>query len=146
MYALIYVRKCEYIFLGMYRSTFMCIFVWTYVFMMYVCLYVLCKYVRMHICTCAYIYICLYVCKNRLCGLVVRVSGYRFRGPGFDPRYYQIFCVVVGLERGPLSLVSSIEELLELKSSGSRSRKQRLTAVGTRWLTTWHPSIRKIWH
>jgi hypothetical protein len=41
----------------------------------------------------------------------------------------------VGLERGPLNLVSlvrSIEELLEQKGSGSRSRKQRLTAVGTR--------------
>ena len=63
---------------------------------------------------------------------MVRVSGYRYRGPGFDPRRYQIFWVVVGLERGPLSLVRSIEELLEWKSSGSRSRKQRLTAVGTR--------------
>jgi len=31
----------------------------------------------------------------------------------FDSRRYQIFWVVVGLERGPLSLVSSIEELLE---------------------------------
>jgi len=50
---------------------------------------------------------------DRLCGLVVRVSGYRYRGPGFDPRRYQIFCVVVGLERGPISLVWSIEELLE---------------------------------
>ena len=29
--------------------------------------------------------------KYRLCGLVVRVSGYRYRGPGFDPRRYQIF-------------------------------------------------------
>ena len=29
--------------------------------------------------------------KDRLCGLVVRVSGYRYRGPGFDPRRYQIF-------------------------------------------------------
>jgi hypothetical protein len=38
----------------------------------------------------------------------------------------------VGLERGPLSLVRSIEELLEQKSSGSSSRKQRLMAVGTR--------------
>ena len=28
---------------------------------------------------------------NRLGGLVVRVSGYRYRGPGFDPRRYQIF-------------------------------------------------------
>jgi len=40
-------------------------------------------------------------------GLVVRISGYRYRDPGFDPRRYQIFWVVVGLERGPLSLVRS---------------------------------------
>ena len=56
------------------------------------------------------------VCRpflDRLCGLVVRVSGYRDRGLGFDSRRYQIFLVVVGLERGPLSLVRSIEELLE---------------------------------
>jgi len=44
---------------------------------------------------------------DRLCGLVVRVSGYRYRGPGFDPRRYQIFWVVVGLERGPLSFMRS---------------------------------------
>ena len=50
---------------------------------------------------------------DRLCGLVVRVSGYRYRGLGFDSRRYQIFWVVVGLKRGPLSLVRSIEELLE---------------------------------
>jgi len=65
--------------------------------------------------TYAYIYIYIY---DRLCGLVVRVSGYRYRGSGFDPRRNQIFWVVVGLERGPLSLVSlvrSIEELLEWK-------------------------------
>ena len=51
--------------------------------------------------------------SDRLCGIVVRVSGYRYRGLGFDSRRYQIFRVVVGLERGPLSLVRSIEELLE---------------------------------
>ena len=50
--------------------------------------------------------------KDRLCGLVVRVSGYRYRDLGFDSRRYQIFWVIVGLERGPLSLVRSIEELL----------------------------------
>jgi hypothetical protein len=38
----------------------------------------------------------------------------------------------VGLERGPLSLVSVSEELTEWKSSGSGSRKSRLTAVGIR--------------
>jgi hypothetical protein len=52
---------------------------------------------------------------DRLCGLVVRVSGYRYKGLGFDPRRYQIFWVVVGPERGPLSLVRSTEELFELK-------------------------------
>ena len=29
--------------------------------------------------------------SERLCGLVVRVSGYRYRGLGFDSRRYQIF-------------------------------------------------------
>jgi hypothetical protein len=52
---------------------------------------------------------------DRLCGLVVRVPGYRFRGPGFDSWRYQIFSEVVGLERGPLSLVRIIEELLDGK-------------------------------
>ena len=53
---------------------------------------------------------------DHLCGLVVRVSGHRHRGLGFDSRRYQIFWVAVGLERGALSLVSlvrSIEKLLE---------------------------------
>jgi hypothetical protein len=34
---------------------------------------------------------------------------------GFDSRIYQIFWEVVGLKRGPLSLVSKIEELLDRK-------------------------------
>jgi hypothetical protein len=50
----------------------------------------------------------------------------------FDSRRYQIFFEVVGLERGPLSLVLVTEELLEWTTSGSGSRKSRLTAVGTR--------------
>jgi hypothetical protein len=50
---------------------------------------------------------------DRLCGLVVRVLGNRSRDPGFDSRRYQIFWVVVGLERGPLSLVSTTEELTD---------------------------------
>jgi hypothetical protein len=52
---------------------------------------------------------------DRLCGLVLRVSGYRSRGSGFDSRPYQIFWEVGGLERGPLSFVRTIEELLEWK-------------------------------
>jgi hypothetical protein len=54
---------------------------------------------------------------DRLCGLAVRVPSYRSRGPGSDSRRYQIFWEVVGLERGPLSLLSTTEELLERESS-----------------------------
>jgi hypothetical protein len=54
-------------------------------------------------------------CKSTVTtsGLVVIVPGYRSRGPGFDSRHCQIFREVVGLERGPLSLVRITEELLE---------------------------------
>jgi hypothetical protein len=54
---------------------------------------------------------------DRLCGLVVRVLGYRSGGPGSIPGTTKKKVVV--LERGPLSLVSTIEELLEKKSSDS---------------------------
>jgi hypothetical protein len=50
---------------------------------------------------------------DRICGLVFRVPGDSSRGPGFDSRPYQIFWEVRGLERGPLSLVITTEELLE---------------------------------
>jgi hypothetical protein len=69
---------------------------------------------------------------DRLCGLVVRVPSYRSRGPRFDSRCYQIFREVVGLEWGPLSLVSITEELLEWKNSGSGFRKPRLMVMGIR--------------
>jgi hypothetical protein len=38
---------------------------------------------------------------------------------GFDFQHYQMFREVVGLERDPLSLVTTIEELLGSKSSSS---------------------------
>jgi hypothetical protein len=44
---------------------------------------------------------------------VIRVLDYRSMGPGFDSR--AIKKRVEGLERGPLSLVSTIEELLDRK-------------------------------
>jgi hypothetical protein len=46
-------------------------------------------------------------------------SWLQTQSPGFDSRRYLIIWEVVGLERGPLSLVSTIEELLGRKSSGS---------------------------
>jgi hypothetical protein len=50
---------------------------------------------------------------DRLSRLVVTVPDYRSSGPGFDSRRYQIFCEMVGVERGPLSLVMITEELPE---------------------------------
>jgi hypothetical protein len=49
-----------------------------------------------------------------LCGLVVRVLGYRSGGPGLIPGTTRKK-KVVGLERGALSLVSTTEELLDRK-------------------------------
>jgi hypothetical protein len=50
---------------------------------------------------------------NNVCGLVVRVLGYRSGGPGSIPGTTRKN--IVGLERGPLSLVSTTEELLDRK-------------------------------
>jgi hypothetical protein len=46
-------------------------------------------------------------------------SWLQIQRPGFDSLRYQIFLEVVGLERGPFSLVSTTEELLGRKRSGS---------------------------
>jgi hypothetical protein len=51
--------------------------------------------------------------SDRLCGLVVRVLGYRSGGPGSILGTTKK--KVVGLERGSLSLVSTSEELLDRK-------------------------------
>jgi hypothetical protein len=56
----------------------------------------------------------LYRPGDRLCGLVVRVLGYRSGGPGSIPGTTRKK-KLVGLERGPLSLVSTTEELLDRK-------------------------------
>jgi hypothetical protein len=45
----------------------------------------------------------------------------------------------MGLERGPLSLVSTIEELLERKNVAAPVYKAENTTVGSVTLTTWHP-------
>jgi hypothetical protein len=57
--------------------------------------------------------------SDRLCGLVVRVLGYRSGGPGSIPGTSRFSGggggTVVGLEQGPLSLMSTTEELLDSK-------------------------------
>jgi hypothetical protein len=78
--------------------------------------------------------------SNLICNTLISVwpplwssgqsSGYRSRGPGFDSPLCQILWEVVRLVPGPLNLVSITEDQLEWKSSGSGSRKPRLTAVG----------------
>jgi hypothetical protein len=55
---------------------------------------------------------------DRLCGLVVRVLATDPEVPGSIHGHYKKK-IVVGLERGPLSLVSTNEELLGRNSSGS---------------------------
>jgi hypothetical protein len=52
--------------------------------------------------------------RYRLCGLVDRALGYRSGGPGSIPVTTR-GRKVVGLERGPLSLVSTTEELFDVK-------------------------------
>jgi hypothetical protein len=52
--------------------------------------------------------------NDRLCGIVVRVFGYRSGGPGSFPGT-TIKKKVVGLEWGPFSLMSTTEELLDRK-------------------------------
>jgi hypothetical protein len=49
----------------------------------------------------------------------------------------------VGLEWSPLSLVSTIEELLERKSRGSGLENRDHGRRGSAALTSRHPSIRK---
>jgi hypothetical protein len=51
---------------------------------------------------------------DRLCGLVVRVLGYRSGAPGPIPGTTRKK-KVVSLERRPLSLVSTTDELLDRK-------------------------------
>jgi hypothetical protein len=59
------------------------------------------------------IFASVYLRKDHLCGLVVRVHGYRSGGPGSIPGTTKK--KVVGLERGPLTLESTTEELLDRK-------------------------------
>jgi hypothetical protein len=77
-------------------------------------------------------------------------SWLQIRRPGFDSRHYQIFWgekkgkQVVGLERGPLSLVSTTVELLDRKVAASVYKTEN-TAVGIRHADHVALFIRKSW-
>jgi hypothetical protein len=77
--------------------------------------------------------------------LEIMFCGYRSRGPGFDSRRFQIFWEAVGLERGPLNLVTITEELLGRNSSGS-GQENREYNRGIPCADHATPSIRKSWH
>jgi hypothetical protein len=68
-------------------------------------------------------------------------SWLQIQRSGFYSRRYQISWEVVGLERGPLSLVSTTEELLWRKSSGSGLESQEYDRRDqSRWPRgTFHP-------
>jgi hypothetical protein len=68
----------------------------------------------------------------------------QIRRTGFDSRRYQIFWEVVGLERGPLSLVSTTEELLDKKGSGSGLEIREYGRGGSVALTTRHSLSAKV--
>jgi hypothetical protein len=70
-------------------------------------------------------------------------SWLQIRRPGFDSRHYQKK-KVVGLERGPPSLVSTTEELLDRKVAAPVQKTEN-TAVGIRHADHVTPSIRKSW-
>jgi hypothetical protein len=77
----------------------------------------------------------------RFCGLVVRVLSYRSGGPGSIPGTTRKK-EVVGLERGPLSLVSTTEELLDRKVAAPEQKIEN-TAAGIRHADHVAPSIHK---
>jgi hypothetical protein len=70
------------------------------------------------------------------------VSWLEIQRSGFDSLRYQTFWEAVGLERCPLNFVSTVEELLERKISGSGLKKTEITGVGDppRWPRDTPPS------
>jgi hypothetical protein len=97
----------------------------------------------------ATIFIPMVTLVDLLCGLVVWVPGCRtemycvscevqsswlqIQRLGFDSRCYQIFWAVVGLERGPLGLVSTVDELLERKSGSGQESREYVRRNPSRW-------------
>jgi hypothetical protein len=74
---------------------------------------------------------------------MVKSSWLQIRRPGFDSRHYQKK-KLVGLERGPLSLVSTIEELLYRKVAAPVKKTENMVVVICH-ADHMAPSIRKSW-
>jgi hypothetical protein len=86
---------------------------------------------------------------DRLCGLVVRVLGYRSGGQGSIPGTSRFFekkrkKTVVGLGRGALSLVGTTEGLHDRGAADPVSKTEN-TAGGIRHADHVAPSIRTSW-
>jgi hypothetical protein len=73
-------------------------------------------------------------------------SWLQIQSSRFDSRRYHLFREVVGLERCPLTLVSTKEEIRERKSSGSGLENRDYGRRRSIALTTRHLSIHKSWH
>jgi hypothetical protein len=83
--------------------------------------------------------------SDRLCGLVVRVPGYRFRGPGSIPvatRFSETWWVWNGVHSASwVQLMSYLEEKV-----AAPVQKAENTAVGIRHADHMALSSRKSWH
>jgi hypothetical protein len=83
----------------------------------------------------------IFLCPSRYCGPPLWYSAHsswlQIQRSGFDSRRYETFWEVVGLERGPPSLVSTTDDLLGRESSGSCLESREYGSRGST-LTTWH--------
>jgi hypothetical protein len=82
--------------------------------------------------------------RDCLCGLVIRVPGYRSRSLDSIPGATRFFWEVVHLERSSPSLVGIIEELLGRKSSSCGLENRDYGITGSAALTTRHPLSAKV--
>jgi hypothetical protein len=71
-----------------------------------------------------------------------QTSSLQIQRSGFHSKIYQIFWEAVGLQRGPLSLVSTTEELLGRKNSGSGLENRK---YGYRDLLHWPRRLPPTW-
>jgi hypothetical protein len=94
------------------------------------------------VCVCVCVYIYIHFNNGRPLWSSGQSSCLMIQRSGLASRRYQIFCEVEGLERSPLSLVSTTEELLGRKNSGSGIEILEYDRRDP--LTTWHHLSTKV--